>query len=133
MNTIKMKEVSAVILRVGIALVVMWFGYQQFTNPEMWMKMLPDWTKSFPISQINFIYVNAWFEMIFGTLLFLGLFTRFVAFLVALHLFHIMFTVGYGGVGVRDFGLALGAVSIFFYGSSMWSLDMLFSQKTKLS
>ncbi len=128
-----MREVSGVVLRVGIALVVMWFGYQQFTHPEMWTRMLPDWTKSFPLTPVNFIYINAWFEMIFGALLFLGFYTRFVACLIALHLLHIMFTVGYGAIGVRDFGLALGAVSIFFYGSSIWSLDMFLARKTNVS
>jgi uncharacterized membrane protein YphA (DoxX/SURF4 family) len=125
-NETKMKEISFLVLRASIAFVVMWFGYQQLSNPEMWLKMLPDWTKSIPLSSINFIYINGWFEMTFGFLLLVGFYTRLVAFLIGIHLLEIVFTLGYGPLGIRDLGLAFSALSIFFYGSSKLSIDNLF-------
>jgi uncharacterized membrane protein YphA (DoxX/SURF4 family) len=78
---------------------------------------------SLPISETTFVYLNGWFELVFGTLLIIGFHTRIVAFLLSVHLLGIVFTVGYNEIGVRDFGLTVALISIFLHGPSDWSLD----------
>lgn len=112
------------ILRYGIALVVLWFGIQQYIQPDQWTAFVPDSVVAMTHLSVSIIvFLNATFEIIFGLLLLFGWKTRFVAFLLALHLFDIMYTVGYGEIGVRDFGLAVGAFSIFMYGTDILCVD----------
>ena len=124
-----MQKVSSVVLRVGLGLVMLWFGTQQLSNPSPWMGFLPNFTKSLPISQINFIYLNGWFEVCCGTLLILGFYTRIIALLLAIHLMGITLSVGYGATGVRDFGLTIALISIFLNQENYLSLDKFFSNK----
>ena len=121
-----MKNASIIILRVGIAAVILWFGFQQLFHGTDWIAYLPSWTTSLPISQLGLVYLNGWFEIVFGFMLLLGYYTRLVSALLALHLLDIIFTVGYGATGVRDFGLFIAMASIFFYGTSPFSVDMFF-------
>jgi uncharacterized membrane protein YphA (DoxX/SURF4 family) len=76
------------------------------------------------------IYFNGWFELVFGLALFVGFYTRLSAFLIAIHLLHITITVGYSAIGVRDFGLAISALSVFLSGSDIWSIDKVFEKET---
>jgi uncharacterized membrane protein YphA (DoxX/SURF4 family) len=117
---------APIAVRIGIAFVVLWFGYTQIGNPEPWIGVLPDWTKSLPIEQINLIYLNGWAEIFLGLLLLVGFCTRLVALLIAIHLFQITIAVGYNAVGVRDFGLTLAAISVFLNGHDKWSIDTKF-------
>ncbi len=127
-----MKNLSSIILRVGLGIVVVWFGTQQLSDPLSWVSYLPSWTNSLPLSQINFIYLNGWFEVCFGILLVAGFYTRIVAGLLALHLLGIVFSLGYNSIAVRDFGLTIALISIFLHGPSEWSLDEFFAKKVQL-
>ena len=62
---------------------------------------------------------NALFELVFGFLLLFGWQTRIAALLLALHLFDIMYVVGYGEIGVRDFGLAIATLVVFMNGPDL--------------
>ncbi|MBI4919035.1 DoxX family membrane protein, partial [archaeon] len=75
------------------------------------------------VSAGNLIMFNGLFELIFGTMLILGFFTRVTAFILAGHLFSIMLSLGYNDVAVRDFGLSLATFSILLRGSDKWCLD----------
>ena len=114
-------------IRIAIALVFIWFGLQQLSDPSSWFGFLPTWVSNFPISQTAFIYLNGWFELMFGTALLFGFYSRIAALLLGLHLMGITYTVGYGAIGVRDFGLAFSALSIAFSPSSPFSLDAVFA------
>lgn len=124
-----MQKWSGIVLRVGIGAIMIWFASQQLNDPSSWVGYLPDWTKSLPISQITFVYLNGWFELTFGALLIAGFYTRIVALFLSLHLLGIVFSVGYEPTGVRDFGLTVALFSIFLYGPSAWSLDEYFAKK----
>ena len=124
-----MQVLSPVVLRVGIGLVIIWFGFQQLSDSSYWISYLPSFTQTLPISQISLAYLNGWFELIFGTLLLAGAYTRVAAFLLTLHLLSIVGTVGYNEIGVRDFGLAFAALSIFLHGPSNWSVDKLLTRR----
>lgn len=128
----KTQALSPIILRIGLGAVVIWFGLQQLNSSASWIVYLPLWAENLPISQINFVYINGFFELIFGLLLVLGFYTRVVAFFLALHLFSIVFVVGYNEIGVRDFGLAVGLLSIFLHGPSDWSADEFFKRHKEI-
>ena len=119
----KYKDYAPYIVRIGISLVLLWFGLNQIFDTESWLSWLPQWTFSLPIEPTTIIILNGIFETIFGTLLLLGLVTRFAAIVMAAHLIIITFSIGYNEVAVRDFGLSLAAFSIFLYGPDRLSLD----------
>jgi uncharacterized membrane protein YphA (DoxX/SURF4 family) len=105
------------VLRYGMASVILWFSVQQFMHPDVWTAYVPDSIVAMThVPAIMLVYFNAVFELVFGLLLVFGWQTRIVALLLALHLFDIMYTVGYGEIGVRDFGLAIATLTIFMNG-----------------
>jgi uncharacterized membrane protein YphA (DoxX/SURF4 family) len=105
------------ILRYGMAIVILWFGTEQLMHPELWTAYIPDSIVSMAhMSALTLVHVNAAFELIFGVLLLFGIQTRIVALLLALHLFNIMWTVGYGEIAVRDFGLAVATLVVSMNG-----------------
>lgn len=123
----KMRKAAPVVLRIGISLVFLWFGWQQLSDTSLWAPVIPAfYTDLSGLSPETFVLINGWFEVVFGFLLLLGAFTRPVAFLLMLHMLHVTFTVGYNGVGVRDFGLSMAAISVFLQGADAWCSDRFF-------
>lgn len=109
---------AASVLRYGLSGVILWFGLQQFLHADAWIAYVPDSVVAFShLSVTTLVYFNAVFELVFGSLLLFGWQTRVVAFLLAAHLFDIMYVVGYGEIGVRDFGLAVATFVVFMHGS----------------
>ncbi len=126
----KMKSFAPVVVRIGLSLVFLWFGSQQLLNTNAWTSLIPDWIISMSgMSAVTLVYINGVFEVIFASCLLLGLFTRVVSLVLALHLLHITTVVGYTGVGVRDFGLTMAMFSIFLNGIDSWSLDKIWLKK----
>ena len=139
------KNYASLVLRVGLALVFLWFGINQLINPTSFLGYMPQWLAphdvqmlhehalqwlhTLPIMQHIIIMGNGIFETVFGLLLLLGLFTRLSAFLLTLHLVGIMVVLGYNDIAVRDFGLAVATFSVFLQGPDEWSLDK--KMKTK--
>lgn len=106
------------LLRYGMAAVILWFSFAQFSDASLWTAYIPDSIVSMTgINATILVYLNATFELIFGTLLVFGWQTRIVALLLAAHLFDIMYVVGYGEIGVRDFGLAVGTLVVCMNGA----------------
>lgn len=124
-----MEKFAPAVVRIGLSLVFLWFGISQVAEPSLWFGFLPEWTKQLPISQIAFIHINSSFEILFGTLLLVGIFTRPVALLLALHMVGILTAVGYNSIGVRDFGLTLATFSIFLYGPDAFTFDVRVAKK----
>ncbi len=115
---------SPLVLRIGIAVVLLWFGFSQLKNPAQWTRMMPDYVNIiFPFSKAILIYMNGIVEIILGAILLLGLWTRVTSALITLHLLHITTIVGYGAVGARDLALALAALAIFLHGPDEYCLD----------
>jgi uncharacterized membrane protein YphA (DoxX/SURF4 family) len=112
------------VLRYGMAAVILWFGLSQLFNASQWIAYIPDSITSLTgLSATTLVYFNATFELIFGLLLVFGWQTRIVALLLALHLFDIMYTVGYGEIGVRDFGLAIATLVVSMNGKDALSIQ----------
>jgi len=130
MSLENLKRYSPALLRTGIAIVFLWFGFSQLKNAAMWTRMMPEYIQSvLPFSTMTLIHLNGAFEIIFATLLLLGLYTRLSSLLLGLHLLHIVTIVGYGAVGMRDFALALAAFSIFLRGPDEFCLDTVLTGK----
>jgi uncharacterized membrane protein YphA (DoxX/SURF4 family) len=118
-----LQRYAPVVLRYGMALVILWFSLQQFMSPDQWIAFVPDSMVSLlHLSATSLVYLNAVFELVGGLLLLIGWQTRWVALLLALHLFDIMYVVGYGQIGARDFGLAVATLSVAMYGKDILSV-----------
>ena len=131
MNTSeKMKVFTPVILRIGLALVFLWFGSQQIFNADMWTSFIPSWMIAIGFNPTFLVHFNGAFEIVFGLCLLAGYFTRTTALLLALHMLDITITVGYSSIGIRDFGLFIATFAIFLYGADVWCLDNFFGKKS---
>jgi uncharacterized membrane protein YphA (DoxX/SURF4 family) len=125
----KLRIFSSPLLRLGLAFVFLWFGVSQIINPSAWIAYIPDWVvNNSPVDSTILIYLNAGFEIIFGSALFLGFFTRFVAFFLLLHIANITFTLGFDAIAVRDFGLTVAMIVVYFNGDDFLTLDKFMHQ-----
>lgn len=118
MNAIKFDEIKMQIwgfriLRIGLALVFLWFGSQQLMDPSGWTRLVPDFVESV-MSKEKFIIANGLFDLIGGILLLLNFWVRWIAVLLTVHLLSIAFNFGFSGNGVRDFGLAMACLALSF-------------------
>jgi uncharacterized membrane protein YphA (DoxX/SURF4 family) len=116
------KKFAPIILRYGIGLVYLWFGISQLLSPENFVGYLPDFIFNSSYAT-TFVIINGIFEIIASILLLSGIFTRIVAILLALHLLAITIDVGYGEIGVRDFGLTIATITIFLWGEDEWCME----------
>lgn len=131
MNNIK--KLSPSVLRIGIALVFIWFGWSQIHNANEWLGFVPQWVSDVSSLSVNtIVYLNGIFEIVFGTALFFGFLTRFVAFFLALHILDITFIVGLNALGVRDFGLSIATVAVWMNGVDILSMDRVIGGDEKI-
>ncbi len=107
--------------RIGLSLVFLWFGFNQLMYPLNWIGWVPQGMTGM-IDVYTLVFINGLFEIIFGALLLIGLFTRVASGLLALHLLGITFTIGFNEIGIRDLGLTLALVSVFLHGPDAWCL-----------
>ena len=126
MNSLVTNAYGLIVLRLALVALFLWFGINQVLAPQEWVSWLPQWTSvTVPFSQLTpeqIVQLNGGFETILGGLLLLGLWTRWVALLLALHLYVIAYEVGYNDIGVRDLALATCTLSLSIFGSDTWSL-----------
>jgi uncharacterized membrane protein YphA (DoxX/SURF4 family) len=119
-------------LRIGIAFVIIWFGVQQFIEPAMWVGFIPNSIlKISPVGATTLVHLNGALEVVFGTSLMLGLFTRASALILALHMADITYVVGYNSIGVRDFGLMIAVIAVLLNGADYTTLDQILFFKAK--
>jgi len=126
-----MNNYSRLILRIGLGLVFIYFGLIQFINPERWTDLLPEFlTKLSLFKPEIFILINGMFDTLVGFCLILGLFVRIFSLLAFLHLISIsLFSLGFNTSGIRDLGLAISALSLFFTEEDKFSLDYKLRKK----
>lgn len=120
------KSYLLAIPRIGLALVFLWFGFQQLKYAESWIGYVPETImKYLPISPSTFIHFNGAFEVVFGIALIFGICTRLSIFLLGLHLAEITYSIGLDSTGVRDFGVVMGSLFVFLYGPDELTIDKL--------
>src|SRR3989338_5178714 len=137
---IKNKDYSIFIVRMSLALVLLWFGISQLINPESFLGYIPQWMYEHPQQMMHehplqlmhnipkpsvhvVLTFNGIADTLLGLLLLMGFYTRLTAFIAALHLLSIGFSLGYNDIAIRDFGLSLMALSVVFSGAGILSLD----------
>jgi uncharacterized membrane protein YphA (DoxX/SURF4 family) len=125
-----MRKYAIPVLRYGLAAVFLWFGINQVINPDNFIGYLPQFLFDSGYAKM-FVMANGIFEIIASGLLIAGYFTRWIALILALHLFAITFEVGYGETGARDFGLALSTLVIFLHGPDELCLDTKLKNKNR--
>jgi uncharacterized membrane protein YphA (DoxX/SURF4 family) len=111
-----LKKFSPLLLRIGISLAFIWFGFTQLNNPGGWVGLIPDYVLSIGISAKTLVLFNGVFDLVFGILLLIGIYVRPVSLLLGIHLLHTSLVLGLSPSGVRDFALALATLSIFLNG-----------------
>jgi uncharacterized membrane protein YphA (DoxX/SURF4 family) len=116
-------EYAPFVLRVALAAVVIWFGAQQLMEPDAWVSWVPAWADIFGMTQGTLIFINGSFEVVAGALLFAGVFTRAVAFFLFVHMAILVWEFGATPVGVRDFGLAMGLLTLALDDRRKWTLS----------
>ena len=116
-------------IRVALALVFLYFGFQQALHPNDWASMVPQALTSHYITATNIVMLNSLLEFILGTFLLIGLYTRFAALILGLHLVGITFSLGFNPVGVRDFGLAITTLALYWHGADQYTLDEKFANR----
>ncbi len=119
----KYQKYAPAVLRIGIALLLLWFGLTNIFKPQMLVGYLPQWFPSQLIASLTFMVINGIFETILGVALLVGFLTRFAALLATLHIAAIGISLGYNDIAVRDIGLAIAAFSIFLYGHDTWCIE----------
>jgi uncharacterized membrane protein YphA (DoxX/SURF4 family) len=118
-----LQKYSAPTLRIGIALIILWFGFSQIISPQYWYSFLPEWTANAAIEQSTFIYINGTFEIIFSLLLIMGLYTRAVSLLLSVHMLSIALSIPYGPTMIRDLGISIAVISVFLRGADEYTFD----------
>src|SRR5574343_292865 len=120
----KFKPYSPVLLRIGIALVFLWFGINQMIDVKSWVDFVPESVvKMSGLNVTTLVYLNGIFEIVFGVAMLFGYYTRLAALALAIHMFEITYVVGYDSIGVRDFGLSIATFVVFMNGADIFSLD----------
>lgn len=117
-----MSNFSRQILRFSLAMLFLWFGWQQLSSPEAWVFFLPDYVAYFPIPGEMLVQLNGWLEIIAALFLIAGVYTKVIAGLLGLHLLGIALMVG-GATGVRDAALAFANFALAFSEPDNWTLD----------
>ena len=125
---INLEKYAKPVLRIAMALVFLYFGSSQLSNPTDWTGFLPDFALFLGTPE-NIVFTNGIFEVTFGILLLIGLFTRFVALVLSIHLFVIASTLGINPLGIRDFGLTFAAFVVFLHGPDDYCLDKNLKKK----
>ena len=126
MNKTNMKKWAPAVLRLGLAMVFIWFGSNQLLNQAMWMGLIPKSLVSMTgISAGTFVIINGIFEIFMATLLAFGIGIRIVATLLFLHLIMIISDLGLTAVGIRDVGLMFAMLSVAFHGADEYSYDKI--------
>ena len=116
MQNLDLEKWSERVLRVSMALVFLWFGVNQLMDSSMWEGFVPLWIVEAGLSAKMLVTANGVMEIVLGVMLILGLWVRWVALVLALHLMGIAATIGFNATGVRDFGLALATLAIAIRG-----------------
>jgi uncharacterized membrane protein YphA (DoxX/SURF4 family) len=119
-----MEKISPAILRIGMSLVFIWFGYNQLVDTQSWIAYIPDWVMSSTgLKAEMLVQLNGIFELVFGGLLLLGVLTRYTAFILMVHMINITYLVGFDSIGVRDFGLSIATIVIWLNGRDFLTID----------
>jgi len=120
----KPEPYAPVILRIGLAFLFLWFGFSQLLNTASWISWVPAWAPALShLGVDDIVMLNGSFEIIAGAFLAIGIWVRWAALLLGLHLLVIVGDIGLSAIGVRDLALSLSTFALSAFGSDRWTLD----------
>jgi uncharacterized membrane protein YphA (DoxX/SURF4 family) len=122
------QQKSWLIYRYSIVALYFWFAAQQLLDPGTWVGYLPEWTGYFPIPGEMLVRLHAWTELTLASMLLIGLYTRPVATLLALHLLFLAVDFG-GAIGVRDAVLGVSVLLLAAQPEDEYTLDFALKEK----
>lgn len=112
------------VLRVGLAILFLWFGFSQFLDQAAWTSWVPEWAIAFTGLEAEMIVLlNGGLEIALGILLALGLYIRPAAIILGLHLALITFEIGLNSVGMRDFAIMMATFALALLPPDPYTLD----------
>ncbi len=112
------------VLRIGLAILFLWFGFSQFFDQSMWTSWVPAWAMALTGLEAEMIVLlNGGFEIALGSLLALGLYTRAAATLLGLHLAVLVFEIGLTPIGMRDFAIMAATFALALLPPDHYALD----------
>lgn len=117
---------ASLLLRLALGVPFLAFGIGKFTDAASWVGYIPPWmTPLLPMSEWTFLIVVGIMECVLGALLILGLWTRIVAVLTALHLLAVVITLGPNDLAFRDATMLTTALALAALGPAgcHYSLD----------
>jgi len=104
-------------LIIGLATVFGYFGYDKFANPLIWIGWLPPWMDGLlGLSKEVWLKVTAGIEIVLAILIIVPKVKvrQAGAVLMALHLIGVLTQTGFNDIAIRDFGLLMASVGLFF-------------------
>lgn len=115
--SMRREEWGIMILRLGLAVLFLWFGFSQLLDGLNWVSWVPEWAVNlFSIPPAMIVLLNGAFEVVAGALLAFNILTRWVALALGLHLVVIVFDIGLTAIGFRDFAIMMATFALVFFG-----------------
>ena len=107
------KEIGIHLLRLGLAVVFLWFGFSQILDSLHWVSLVPEWVSNLAhLPPAMIVLANGAFEIVLGTLLAMGFFVRTTSLILALHLIPIALGFGLVATSIRDFAIIISCLAL---------------------
>ncbi|HXK40691.1 MAG: hypothetical protein A3F15_01910 [Candidatus Wildermuthbacteria bacterium RIFCSPHIGHO2_12_FULL_40_12] len=111
---------SNIFLRLGLAVVFIWFGVDKFLNPQYWLSAwIPQGALSVAsrvgVSGMDVVYASGVFELLVGASVLSNIFIKIFSVLALIFLVAVLLTFGISEVIIRDVGLMGGFLSLLFW------------------
>ena len=84
-----------------------------------------------PFSPYVFMHINGIMEIIIGTLLLIGLFTRIISGIAAFYMSGVMAAVGYNDIAIRDFAIFSALIALLLSKDYYLSFDNKLTSEEK--
>jgi uncharacterized membrane protein YphA (DoxX/SURF4 family) len=115
---------APVVLRLGLALLYLWFGFSEIANVGAWTAWVPVWATSLTgLTATQIVLINGGFEIVAGALLAIGIWVRFVGGVLALHMLLLVVDIGLDQIGVRDLAICFATMALALGGADWLALD----------
>jgi uncharacterized membrane protein YphA (DoxX/SURF4 family) len=117
------REIASVVLRFGMAIIFLYFGFSQVVSPDAWNSYVPSFLSNGVMTANNLVMINGILEITLGIFLIIGLYIKFSAIILSIHLLFIAFSMGINPTAVRDLGLAIATFVVFLNGKDSLTFD----------
>ena len=111
---------AQLVLRIGLAIVFLWFGIDKFIQPQYWLdawvpQFVQDIVARAGMTGRDFVHLTGIFEVLVGLSFATGYFLRYFAIAASVFLVSIFAVHGFNEVMVRDIGLLGGLIALVLW------------------